>query len=133
MCGIRRVIWIIFKSTSVPNRIYCYMLRGELTLIISQLCTHYFIYIILFRASQFALVVRNPPANAGDLRDSGLIPAWGTSPGGGSGNPLQYSCLENLMDRGAWQTTAHGVTKSWIQLLRGKKSKQKKAGIPSMS
>ena len=52
-------------------------------------------------ASQLALMVKNPPANAGDRRDSGLIPGWGRSPGGGHGNPLQYSCLENPMDRGA--------------------------------
>ena len=48
------------------------------------------------------LVVKNPPASAGDARDTGLIPGWGRSPGGGNGNPLQYSCLENATDRGAW-------------------------------
>ena len=53
-------------------------------------------------------VVKNPPANAGD---SGLISWSGRSPGEGNGNPLQYSCLENPMDRGAWQATVHGVTK----------------------
>ena len=53
-------------------------------------------------ASQVALVVENPPANIGDIRDSGLIPGSGRSPGGGHGNPLQCSCLENPMDRGAW-------------------------------
>ena len=52
-------------------------------------------------ASQVALMVKNPSANAGDIRDSGLIPGWGRSPGGRYGNPLQYSCLENPMDRGA--------------------------------
>ena len=50
-------------------------------------------------ASWVALVVRNPPANAGNIRDTGLIPRSGRSPGGGHGNPLQYSCLENPMDR----------------------------------
>ena len=54
------------------------------------------------RASQGALVVKNPPANAGDVRDASLIPGSGRSPGGGHGNPLQFSCLENPMDRGAW-------------------------------
>ena len=49
-----------------------------------------------------ALVVKNPPANAGDIRDAGLICWWGRSPGGGHGNPLQYSCLESPMNRGAW-------------------------------
>ena len=53
-------------------------------------------------------VVKNPPANAGD---SGSIPGLGRSPGEGTGNPLQYSCLENFMDRGAWQARVHGVTK----------------------
>ena len=48
-------------------------------------------------------MVKNPPANAGDTRDVGLIPGLGRSPGRGNGNPLQYSCLENLMDRGEWQ------------------------------
>ena len=50
-------------------------------------------------ASQVALVVKNPPANAGDTRDAGSIPGWGRFPEGGTGNPLQYSCLENPMDR----------------------------------
>ena len=56
-----------------------------------------------------APVVKNPPANTGDVRDTGSIPGWGRSPGGGQGNPLQYSCLEKPMDRGAWQATVHGV------------------------
>ena len=63
-------------------------------------------------ASQVALVVKNLPANAGDVRDRGSIPVLGRSPGDGHGNPLQYSCLENLTDRGAWQATVHGVAKS---------------------
>ena len=50
-----------------------------------------------------------PPASAGDTRDMGSIPGSGRSPGGGNGNPLQYSCLENPMDRGAWRATVHGV------------------------
>ena len=58
------------------------------------------------------LVLKNPPANAGDIRVMGSVPGSGRSPGGGHGNPLQYSCLENLMDRGAWRTTVHGVAKS---------------------
>ena len=64
------------------------------------------------RASQVVLVVKNPPINAIDIRDTGSIPGSGRSPGEGNGNPLQYSCLENPMDRGAWWATAHGVTKS---------------------
>ena len=50
---------------------------------------------------------KNPPANAGNIRDVGSIPGSGSSPGGGHGNPLQYSCLGNLMDRGAWRATVH--------------------------
>ena len=50
-------------------------------------------------------------ASAGDLRDAGLISTWGTSPGEGNGKPLQYSCLENPMDRGAWQTMVHSICK----------------------
>ena len=63
-----------------------------------------------------ALVVKNPSANAGDVRDSGSIPGLGRSPGGGHGNPLQYSCLENPTDRGAWWAIVHRVTKSWTRL-----------------
>ena len=59
-----------------------------------------------------ATVVKNPPANAGDTRDEGSIPGLGRSPGVGNGNPLQYSCLENPVDSGAWWATVHGVTKS---------------------
>ena len=57
-------------------------------------------------------VVKNMPANAGDTRDAGSIPGLGRSPGGGNGNPLQYSCLGNPMDRGAWQATVLEVAKS---------------------
>ena len=56
-------------------------------------------------------VVKNPPANAGDTRDVGFISGSGRSLGEGNGNPLQYSCLENSMDRGAWWATVHGVEK----------------------
>ena len=63
-------------------------------------------------------MVKNPPANAGDERDVGSIPESGRSPGEGHGNPLQYFCLENLMDRGAWWATVHGVTQSRTQLKR---------------
>jgi len=66
------------------------------------------------KASRVALVVRNPPTKAGDSSDVGSIAGSGRSPGKGNGNPLQYSCLGNPMDRGAWQATVPGVTKkSW--------------------
>ena len=67
-------------------------------------------------ASQVALVVSSLPANLGDVRDTGSIPGSGRSPGGGHGNPLQYSCLEHPMDRGAWWATVYGVAKSLAQL-----------------
>ena len=57
------------------------------------------------------LVVKNQPASVRDIRDTGSIPGWGRSPGGGNGNPLHYSCLGNSMDEGPWQATVHGVTK----------------------
>ena len=57
-------------------------------------------------------MVKNPPANTGGMRDKGPIPGLGGSPGGGHGNPLLYSCLENPMDRGAWRAAVHGVAKS---------------------
>ena len=57
-------------------------------------------------------MVKNPPANAGEVRDTGSNPASGRSPGGGHGNPLQYSCLGNPMDRGAKRATFHGVTRN---------------------
>ena len=68
------------------------------------------------RVFQVMLVVKNLPTNAGDVRDAGLTPGMGRSPAGGYGNPLQYSCLENPMDRGAWQATIHGVIKNRTRL-----------------
>ena len=73
------------------------------------------LHIYLVGTSQVALVVKNPPANAGDIRDRGSIPGLGRSPGGGHGNPiLQYSCLENRMDRGSWWATVHGSHKGTL-------------------
>ena len=68
------------------------------------------------RVSQVALVVKNPPANAEDVRNVGSIPRLGRSPGEGNGNPLQYSCLENSMVRGVWWAAVHGITKSQARL-----------------
>ena len=59
-----------------------------------------------------ALLVKIPPATAGDVRDAGSVPELGRFPGGGHGNPLQYSYLKNPMDRGAWPAIVHGITKS---------------------
>ena len=60
-----------------------------------------------------ALVVKNSLANAGDVRDTGSIPGSGRSPGVGNGNPLQYSCMENSMDREAWWVRVHGAANNW--------------------
>ena len=68
-------------------------------------------------------VVKNPPANAGDIRDTGSIPGSGRSPKGGNDNPLQYSCLRNSMDGGTWRVTVHGVTElNTTQQLNNKSS-----------
>ena len=64
-----------------------------------------------YRTSQVVLVVKNPPANARDVRDMGSITGSGRCPGGGHGSPLQNSYLETPMDRGIWQATVHGVTR----------------------
>ena len=67
----------------------------------------------MYRASQVVLAVKNMPANAGDLRDTGSIPGLGKSLVGGHGNPLQYSCPGNPMDRRVWRSTVHSIAKSW--------------------
>ena len=74
---------------------------------------------VLCVASQVVLVVKNLPVNAGDVRDLDSIPGSGRSPGGRHSNPLPYSCLENSMDKGAWQAIVHRITESqtWLQRL----------------
>ena len=72
------------------------------------MCVYVYIYVYIFMGFPGNSVVKNLPANA---RDACLMPGSGRSPGGGKGNPLQYSCLGNPMDRGAWQAAVHGVTK----------------------
>ena len=71
------------------------------------------VMIFLDGINQVGQMVKNPTANAGAIREAGLIAGLGRSPGGGHSNPPQYSCLENPMDRGAWLATVHTVTKSW--------------------
>ena len=73
---------------------------------------HICIYMCICEGIQVALVVKSSSANAGDVRDVGSIPGSGRSPGGGNDSPLQYSCLENPMDRGSWQAVVHGVAES---------------------
>ena len=70
------------------------------------------LFFILIKDFPGSSVVKNPSANTGDIGDEGLIPRSGRSPGGGNGNPLHYSDLENTVDRGAWWATVHGVAKS---------------------
>ena len=81
------------------------MVSGESAELLTRKCKE--------KASLRPKLVKNPPANAGDM---GSIPGLGRSPGGGRGSPLQYSCLENPMDREAWWAAVHGVAKSWIRL-----------------
>ena len=71
---------------------------------------------IIERAFQAAPVVKNLPTNAGDVKDAGLIPGLGRSPGEGNGNPLQYYCLENPMDRVTWWPIVRVISKSWTRL-----------------
>ena len=76
------------------------------------LCNKYFRLCVFYWGFPGALVVKNLPANAGDLRDAGSTPGLGRSSGGGNGNPLQYSCLENPLDRAAWWAAVQEVTTS---------------------
>ena len=91
-----------FQSPSSPDTIW----RNVL----------YFTHLGSSRVFPGGTSIKNLPANAGDLGDLYSIPGSGRSPGGGHGIPLQYSCLENPVDRGAWQAIVHGVTKSWTWL-----------------
>ena len=74
---------------------------------------HIYSHLHNYRVFPGGSVVKSTPANAGNARDPGLIPGSGRSPGKGNGNPLQYSCLENPMDRGAWWVTIQEVSKIW--------------------
>ena len=85
------------------------MLENVLPMISS---TSFIISYLIFWDSQETLVVKHPPANAGNVRDMGLVPGFRGSPGGERGNPLQCSCLENPKDRGAWQVRVYRVAKS---------------------
>ena len=93
-----------WTAREVSVRVFCPLLFRLFVFLLSSL-----------GASQVVLVAKNPPANAKEVRDTRSVPGSGRSPGGGHGSPLQYSYLENPMDRGAWQTTVHEVTKSQIQ------------------
>ena len=92
-----------------------------LTLVCWEGAKHHllWLWVLPWRASQVALVVKNPPANTWDIRDVGSLPGLGKSPREGNGNPLQYSCLGNAMDRGAWWAIVHRVIRSrtWLKWL----------------
>ena len=93
------------------------MLKNNLKSVLVMMGISKLINKLLFQNScDCRVVVKNPSANAEDTRDLGLMPGSGRSSGVGNGNPPQYSCWENSMDRGAWQAIVHGVTKSWTRL-----------------
>ena len=96
-------------SRALDVKLACLCLNPHLTIF-------FWATLIVIKSYPCGSVVKNPPANAGDIKDAGLIPESGRSPGRRNGNPLQYSCLENLMGREAWWTTAHGATQSqkWL-------------------
>ena len=103
-----------FRACSLPFKTNVNSLMKHIKSYLT--CPFSYSFILPSITSQVALVVKNLPANAGDVRDLVLIPGSGRFPGGGHGNPLQYSCLENPMNREAWQATVHGVTNSQTQL-----------------
>ena len=118
------LLFVLFVSYI---RIHCQIQGHEyllLCFLLWVLCFTIYIQVfdppwVNFWASQVTLVVKNPLANAGDVGDPGSIPGPRRSPGGGHGNPLQYSCLENPMDRAAWRAIVYRVTKSrtWLKQL----------------
>ena len=102
-------LWCIIYSSAYKN--YVLSFHSQSNLLFSALCLWY------QDESPSAAVVRNLPAKEEDIRDAGLISVSGRSPGGGHGNPLQYSCLENLMDRGAWWAPwDHRIGHDWSDL-----------------
>ena len=125
----RKVLHLIFFNLLLPEPKEIYWKAEELAKITSIIkinkrkrsskyrkLLHLIFFNLLPGALQAALVVKNPPANAGDIRDMVFIPGLGRSPGEGNGNPLHSSCLGNPMDRGAWWATVHGVTenRTWL-------------------
>ena len=109
-------IWEIYSGFSFPDWLWFLQLVADMLLLVQEtkgIKTYPEKQIDL----KYSLVVRNLPVNA-DIRDQSLIPGLGRSPGGGHGNPLQYSCLEDPTDRGACQVIVYRVTKSWTWLKR---------------
>ena len=116
------LVWQPCEEPQEPrNRQYILLLKvsGHIIFHLSyELCWNFcsvsefgYLHINILHLWAFQMV-KNPSAKVGDTRDSGLIPGFGRSPGGGNNNPLQYFCLENSMDRGAWQAIVHGAAES---------------------
>ena len=122
MCLDIELFWLFLLGSSTDAWIWqfmSFMNSGKFLAVISWNIFQAILQVlVLCWASQVVLVVKNPPANAGDVRDMGSIPGSGRSPGGGHGNPLQYSCLENPMARGAWWAAVYGVAQSRTRLKR---------------
>ena len=109
--------WAAISFTWPLDRNFIYYISRQVLYQLHHLGSPFILYNIMqWGLHQLALVVKNLCANAGDMRDTSSIPGSERSPGGGHGNPLQYSCLENPMDRGTWWSTAHRVTKSQTRL-----------------
>ena len=105
----------LMMAILIGVRWYCIVFLIFISLIM-HLWASFHVFVTYLWASQVVLAVQNPWANAGDIRDTGSAPGSGRFPGEGNGNPLQHSCLETSMDRGAWQAIAHWIAKSWIWL-----------------
>ena len=102
-------VGVLLLSTETANQV-CVCVRTHTH--VCCLCEILAAWSLNIWASQVARVVKTLPAKAGDIRDLGSLPGWGRSPRGGHGNPFQYSCLENPLDKGAWWATVYSVTKS---------------------
>ena len=111
----RHILWL-FQANLVQKSILFFFFPGERTAVPHTCGIKWFCWSELFSEEthifSVVLVVKNLPANARDVRDVGSIPGSRKSCGEGNGNPVQYSCLENPMDRGAWWDTVHGVAKT---------------------
>ena len=107
----------VFHKVPIRESIYIFwMKKSSLNAFLPTVDFYLWISAIHLMYRWLFCLVKNLPASAGDVRDMGSIPGLGRSPGGGWGNLLHYSCLENSMDRGAWWATVHGIAKSQTQL-----------------
>ena len=109
-CKPSKHMFLVYQNKSIQTVTYFVSVWRE-----SSFCSLSITYVI-WSASQVTQCVKNLPVNVGGTRDTSLAPELGVSPGVGNGNPLQCSCLENSMDRGAWWVAVHGVAKNWTRL-----------------